>query len=164
MVGSEVLVPDEAVALRVRLEDPLEQRFLTCILPVGCLVVLVCGSCCSCTLSSSCCSLFLFHRFEDILFTSAHPWVFRDRGKLCATLSELLSNTRFWSFNFLLDLGDHGLVWLEVCSIECLKRWTPNLDSWAESIIWWLSTWEHRVTRVLYQIQMFQSRVLYTSL
>lgn len=140
---SEIFVFDKAVSLGVTLEDPFNQTFCRVVLLVCSLVELVrTGIRGSWLLSWSLLGL-----------TS---YVFR----YCVEGSVSTLQCRLFSFDFDSELFNLFTILCKVNSVKCLKLWQPNLEFCSETLVLGSHAAEHGVHRVLYQVKVFQKRVL----
>ena len=66
----------------------------------------------------------------------------------------------FFLLNFTLDLPNGHLVLAEVHTVKRLQSWHPNLPRGPEIVVLLLLAGEHRIDRVLHQVEMLQIWVL----
>ena len=142
--SSKILVPDEAVPLRVTLEDALDETLSAVVLLVGALIELVRAlgaPACRCTTCCLTCGRFGF-------LGDGREWLLPRKF------------LGFLLFDLGADVGDLDLVLAEVDTVERDQRRDPNLELSAEQVIFGRLAGEHGIDRVFNQVEVLQVGVL----
>ena len=139
--NSEVLVADEAIAFGVTLENALDEAPRRVVLLVRALIELVgalAAATCSCRSAGS--------------VTSA--------GRSLARAGPTAEDASLLGLYLTANLIDLHLVLAEVDTVERHQGWHPDLERGAELLILLGLAGEHRVHRILDQVQVLDLRVI----
>lgn len=139
---SQIFIPDEPVALRVTLQDSLDQRLRRVILPV-CLLVELEGR-----RARLCLDALVYGGLRSS--TSASTALLGDGSEVSLALGLVL-------FDLLCgpQLLYLHLVVGEVCAVKGLKVWEPDGEFGSELLVHGLIT-EDRIAWILHQVQVLQ--------